>query len=105
MVMCMHHHHVHEAGMTERIHIVVDRAEKERFRRLAAREGKTLSEWLRDAARERVAAAREAGALETTSGLRSFFAECDARERGQEPDWQVHREVIERSIGEGTAGT
>ncbi len=39
--------------MSERIHIVVDAADKERYRRQAAREGKTLSDWLREAAAEK----------------------------------------------------
>lgn len=89
--------------MSERIHIVVDAAEKERFRRQAAREGKTLSEWLREAAAEKAAAAREDRALDTVEALTSFFEECDARESGREPDWEEHRRVIERSITEGAA--
>ncbi len=89
--------------MSERIHIVVDAGEKERFRRQAAREGKTLSEWLREAAAEKVAAAREGRALDTVESLTAFFDACDAREagHGHEPDWEEHRRVIERSISEG----
>lgn len=45
--MCM------EGSVSERIHIVVDAADKERYRRQAAREGKTLSDWLREAAAEK----------------------------------------------------
>lgn len=74
--------------MTERIHLVLDAAEKERFRRLAARKGKTLSAWVRDAARFRAAVEARAG-LETEEDLRRFFDECDARESGLEPDWEV----------------
>jgi hypothetical protein len=87
--------------MATRIHIVVERAEKERFRRMAAREGKSLSEWLRDAARERLLHTREQEPLDTPEALHDFFAECDRRERGREPDWHVHKDVIERSIEEG----
>lgn len=87
-------------AVTERIHIVVGREEKERFRRLAAREGRSLSDWLREAARERAAARGEAQ-LEDEASLRKFFDACDRREEGREPDWEVHREVIERSIGPG----
>lgn len=87
--------------MSERIHIVIDAAEKERFRRRAAREGKTLSEWLREAGAEKAAAAREESALDTAEALSSFFDACDARESGREPDWAAHRRVIERSRGEG----
>lgn len=90
--------------MSERIHIVVDAAEKERYRREAARAGKTLSEWLREAASEKVAAARAGSALDTTEALKSFFEACDARESGREPDWDEHRRVIEESIGGGSGG-
>jgi hypothetical protein len=94
-----------EDTVGERIHIVVGRAEKERFRRVAAREGKTLSEWLRDAARARLAASREASALDSRGALRDFFAACVERERGRgrEPDWHVYEAMIERSKGAGAA--
>lgn len=91
--------------MTERIHIVVDPAEKERFRLLAEREGKSLSAWLREAAREKVAAAGTRAGLETGEALRAFFAACDQREMGREPDWEEHRFVIERSVGSGASET
>ncbi|HUH14101.1 MAG TPA: ribbon-helix-helix protein, CopG family [Longimicrobiales bacterium] len=91
--------------MPERIHIVVDPSEKERFRLLAEREGKSLSAWLRDAARERAAAAASASALDTEQALRDFFAACDEREVGTEPGWEHHRRVIEDSVRSGAAGT
>jgi hypothetical protein len=91
--------------MTERIHILLGRAEKERYRRLAARAGKSLSEWLRDAAREKLAAEESTVGLDSAERLGEFFAECDRRERGREPDWESHREVIERSMREGASGT
>lgn len=83
------------------MHILLDRAEKERFRRWAEREGKTLSEWLREAAREKLAASSAGRALDTREALESFFEGCDARERGEEPDWAEHRRVIEGSIRRG----
>lgn len=89
--------------MSERIHIIVDRAEKERFRRHAKREGKPLSAWLREAAREKVAAAQTGPALGTREALVSFFDACDAREQGKEPDWSSHRRVIEESIRGGAS--
>ena len=87
--------------MSERIHIVVGAAEKERFRRLAEREGKSLSEWLRDAAREKSLAASAHLELDTQDALHRFFEACDLREHGREPDWELHRGVIERSIASG----
>jgi hypothetical protein len=90
--------------MSKRIHIVVDDREREAFRARAAAEGRSLSEWLREAARERL---RETapGTLESPAALVAFFAECDGREQGREPDWAEHLAVIEASRGEGLPST
>lgn len=87
-----------------RIHIVVDRGEKERFRRRAEREGKSLSAWLREAAREKLASDDARSRLDSRRALEEFFRRCDERERGAEPDWDAHRRVIEESIRSGSAG-
>ncbi len=87
--------------MAERIHIIIDPADKEMFRSAAAQEGKSLSEWLREAAAEKASSARRGRALESREALEDFFRECDVRETGREPDWEAHREVMERSIGTG----
>lgn len=86
--------------MTDRVHVLMDPAEKERYRRLAEREGKTLSEWLREAAAEKAAASSE-DRIGSRPELERFFAACDAREVGREPDWAEHRRVIERSQSSG----
>jgi hypothetical protein len=91
--------------MTDRIHVLVDRAEKERFRRAAARRGMSLSEWLREAGEEKLLASSERSSLESAEALLAFFAECDASEPGAEPDWEIHREVIEGSRSSGAAPT
>ena len=88
--------------MTSRIHIVVDEEDKERFRRQAEREGKSLSAWLREAARARLSERRES-ALDTGEELRAFFEACDDRESAPEPDWEEHRRVVERSARSGAA--
>lgn len=87
--------------MSDRIHILVDAVEKERFRARAREEGKTLSEWLRDLARQ--ALVRGEGGLEirTVGELRAFFRRCDERETDAEPDWEAHRRAIEASRREG----
>lgn len=84
-----------------RIHVVLDDADKERFRRQAEREGKSLSAWLRDAALERLTAAERRTSIATVDELDAFFAACDARERGREPDWEEHRRVIDQSKRSG----
>lgn len=88
--------------MASRIQVVVDDEEKERFRRQAAREGKSLSAWLREAARSRMAR-RGAPRLDTVEELQSFFDACDERETEPEPGWKEHRRMIERSARSGSA--
>lgn len=89
--------------MSTRIHIVVDEAEKERFRARAGREGKTLSEWLRDVAREAVRRGEAEPGLRSAEELREFFRRCDEREQGVEPEWEAHRREIDESMGSGAA--
>lgn len=95
-----------EAAMPERIHLVVTGEEKELYRRMAAREGRSLSEWLRAAAQERAAKAAPRK-LDSDEALREFFAACAARRVGQgrEPDWEEHKRVIERSMASGATDT
>ena len=86
-----------------RIHLPLDEAEKERFRRQAEREGKSLAAWLRDAARDKLTAAERRPAMDTVDELRAFFAACTARETRREPEWDEHRRVIEGSIHFGAS--
>jgi hypothetical protein len=87
--------------MSDRIHIVLDAVEKERFRARAREEGKTLSEWLRDVARQALLRGQEGSEIRTVQELREFFARCDAREQGTEPDWESHRRQIDESRRHG----
>jgi hypothetical protein len=91
--------------MKKRIHIVVDETEKERFRLRAREEGKSLSSWLRDAARRVLAEAGGGRQLDTLEELGDFFRSCDEQETDREPAWEEHRRVIERSAKSGTADT
>lgn len=78
----------------------MDDMEREAFRRAAAREGLSLSDWLRRAARARLQAAGRAP-LQSVEELRAFFRECQQRESGVEPEWAQHRAVIEESRASG----
>ena len=86
-----------------RIHVPLDEAEKERFRQQAEQEGKSLAAWLRDAARDKIAAAQRQSAIDTKDELRTFFAACTARETRDEPEWEQHRKIIEGSIRSGAS--
>lgn len=90
--------------MADRMHLVLETADKERYRRCAERAGQTLSEWLRAAAEEK-AAAEASPALDSVQSLHAFFAACDARETGAEPDWELQRALVEESKAHGATGT
>lgn len=90
--------------MTVRVQVILDDDERARFRRCAAEEGRSLSAWLRDAGRQRLAG-RDAKGPMTADGLRAFFDACDQREAGEEPDWDQHVAVIAQSRRSGSSGT
>ena len=90
--------------MRTRIHIVVDARERDAFRARAATDGVSLSEWLRQAARERLASERPVE-ISTVADLDRFFAQRDDAEQGVEPDWSEHLAVMERSRRGRTAAT
>lgn len=84
-----------------RIHLVLDDTMKARYLRQADREGKSLSEWLRDAAEEKLAAAASRSRIGSAEELHRFFLACDDRETRPEPDWEDHQRVVDRSRAAG----
>ncbi|MDQ3553857.1 MAG: antitoxin [Chloroflexota bacterium] len=90
--------------MTQRIHIIVKEREHSEFRAGATRAGQSLSEWLRQAGRERLESSRPAK-IASPEDLTAFFAECDRRESGVEPDWDEHLAVASRSRQDGIEAT
>lgn len=90
--------------MSTRIHIVLDEAEKQRFRRHAERRGTSLSAWLREAARSRADREEEEPSLDDLESLDAFFDDCDGIESGPEPDWEEHKRRIDRSVRSGSGG-
>jgi hypothetical protein len=93
--------YVYDDYVMERIQVLLDPRERELFRRLARQRGLSLSAWLRDAALRQSVLENEVPRLRTVDALRAFFAECDAREHGREPDWEEHLAVIDTSRREG----
>lgn len=79
-----------------RIHFVVKEAAKVAYQNRAAREGKSLGEWMREAADEKLAATHPRKF--TLEELQRFNDECDARRSDQtEPDWDESKRVISES--------
>lgn len=87
--------------MTARVQVLLEENEKEVFQRRARQEGLSLSAWLKEAGKERLRARTGAPRFETPDDLRAFFAACDAREEGREPDWEEHLAALERSKRSG----
>jgi hypothetical protein len=99
--MCSQSDDVYTSYVMERIQVLLDPGEKEQFRRLAQERGLSLSAWLREAALTRAVGESQALRLRSPRALRAFFAECDVREVGREPEWEEHLDVLETSKREG----
>ena len=90
--------------MSQRIHLVLDDRERAAFQTRAVAEGRSLSEWLRLAARERLE--RDGAAqINGVEDLAAFFDRCDQRETGREPDWAEHLAIADRSRGQAVGPT
>lgn len=86
-----------------RVQVLVPEEEREAFRREARKEGRSLSAWLREAGRARLASTKTKHM--SLEELNAFFAASDVREQGREPDWEDHLKVIEASIRSGATDT
>ena len=77
-----------------RIHFIVKETAKMRYQDQARREGKSLGEWFREAAEEKLASSRPK--LFTVEELREFAAKCDAMHPPgeREMDWEEMKQII-----------
>ena len=81
-----------------RIHVIVTEAQKVRYQGQAAREGKSLGAWLREAAEERIS--RPSGRrFGTPEELRTYLEGCWERAAAgggpdREPDWEETKKLI-----------
>jgi len=77
-----------------RVHFIVKETAKMRYQDQARREGKSLGEWFREAADEKLASARPRRF--TVEELREFAAECDAMHPPgtREMDWEDMKRII-----------
>ncbi len=89
-----------------RIQVIVTEQERETLRRVAEREGQSLSGWLRRVGLERADSVSAGEQIDSLAELDRFFRRCDRRERSlRERDWSEHLAVMERSRAEGQTGT
>ena len=81
-----------------KVQLVISDEDHDRFVRQAQSEGMTLSAWLRAAARQRLEEQQRSHPFESPADLEEFFRACDALEGPeQEPDWQEHLAIIDKS--------
>lgn len=81
--------------MAVRIQVVLDEAERAEFRRYARLEGQSLSAWLREAGRARIAEKQCSPKLTDKESLAAFFARCDQHAGiGSEADWTEHKRLL-----------
>lgn len=89
-----------------RIQVVLEETERAEFRRQARLEGQSLSAWLRQAGRARIAEQASTARFSSPESLAAFFQRCDRRaDSGTEPDWAEHRRVAEDSRRRGLTET
>ncbi len=89
--------------MGSRVQVILSAEEREAFRRQAAAEHMSLSNWLRQAGLTQLAAQQQRP-IRTTAELRAFFTSLP-EEDGPEPDWSSHLEVIQESRRSGASRT
>ena len=88
-----------------RVQVLLSREEKARLQAQAARDGFSLSRWVREAALEKLETASGGQGFRSAAELDAFFASTREAEPGREPDWVQHLDVIERSRASGGSGT
>lgn len=99
--MCIDDTYVYDQCIMERIQVLLDSLERERFKRLAQTRGLSLSAWMREAALKQASVESRQSKIRSVEALRAFFAECDSRETGLEPDWPEHVAVLDTSRRQG----
>jgi uncharacterized protein (DUF1778 family) len=88
-----------------RIQVVLGLSEKAVLGEAAGRAGESLSAFLRKAALQAAEQERKRVRFTRVKDLDAFFAVCDKRERGREPDWPEHEEAMESSRARGRSRT
>lgn len=90
--------------MAERVQVILEPHEKDLLLQQARRDKSSLSGWIRAAALRRAEELTRTRPFDADS-LNAFFAACDAREAGDEPGWDDHLQVIQRSRSQGSSET
>lgn len=102
--MCIHNNY--ETIELARVQLIIGEEKRSRYIHQAHKEGLTLSAWMRAAADERLERNSRYQLFESAEDIEKFFNECDELEtKGQEPDWEQHRSVMDEVRKRGAAST
>ena len=80
--------------MSIRVQVILDEKDAAQFRVQAQKESKSLSSWLKDAGRRALDENKRLDSLKDPTSLKTFFKECEKREKGREPDWEEQKQLI-----------
>ena len=80
--------------MSVRVQVILEEKEAAQFKAQAQKESKSLSSWLREAGKKVLDETKKRESLKDPTSLKAFFKECDKREKGKEPDWEEHKQLI-----------
>lgn len=103
--------HIHiliaqDQGAMARIQLVLPDEDRDRFVHQAQREGISLSEWLRLAAKERMQRSVDRQSFRDGDEVSAFFKRCDSSQSsGTEPDWEEHLDTMNTSRRQGMSET
>jgi hypothetical protein len=87
--------------MSLRVQVILEERDAWKFRTQALRESKSLSAWLRDAGKKMLEIGAEVP-LADEDALKGFFSRCREREEGEEPDWEEHKQAIQKGYRRGS---
>jgi len=91
--------------MSTRVQVIFQETEKTELEHEAKLAKVSLSSWLRRAAMEKLTASKKSKSFSRASDLQSFFEKQTKREKGEEPDWNQHLDVIAQSVTKGRTNT
>ena len=80
--------------MSQRVQVILDEKEVSEFKAQAIKESKSLSAWLRGAGKKMLEMNKMKKQLSDYKSLKHFFDQCNEREKGIEPDWEEHKQLI-----------
>ncbi len=88
--------------MSVRVQVILEEAEAAQFKHQAKKDSLSLSRWLKEAGKEKLAQKEIQRSLKDESSLKEFFESCDQLiDKGKESDWIEHKRLINEGYSKG----